>query len=174
MSVSKLKGFRSAGLSCLLFLCTGNVMAKFALNMTKGVTAISEESYSLHMKALWMVTAIGLIVFGIMIWSLIHHRKSRGVNPARFHHSAILEIIWTSIPILILVGIAFPATKALIALEHTADTEMTIKIRGYQGTYRGQCAELCGRDAVGRGDEAGPAASGGRRGSGMGAMINGW
>ena len=132
MSASKLKGFRSAGLPCLMFLWTSDVMADLALNMTKGAMSISEEIYSLHMKALWIVTAVGLIVFVIMIWSLIHHRKSRGVIPTKFHHSTILEIIWTSIPILILVAIAFPATKALIALEQTADAEMTIKITGYQ------------------------------------------
>ena len=132
MSVSKLKGFRSAGLPCIMFLCSGEVMADFTLDMMQGVTAISEEIYSLHMKALWMVTAIGLIVFSIMIGTLIHHRKLKGGMPVKFHHSARLEIIWASIPILILVASAFPATKALIALEQTADAEMTIKITAYQ------------------------------------------
>jgi len=107
-------------------------MAEYDLNMTPGVTPISKEIYDLHMLALWMVTIIGIIVFAIMIWSIVRHRKSRGAVAAKFHHSTRWEIFWTAIPILILIAFAVPATKTLIVLEETADADMTIKITGYQ------------------------------------------
>lgn len=132
MSVNTIKKVISAVITCLSITSTKNVMAEYGLNMTQGVTTTSRQIYDIHMLALWMVTIIGAIVFAVMIWSIIHHRKSRGVEPAKFHHSTKLEIIWTFIPFVILVAFAFPATKTLIAMEKTEDADMTIKITGYQ------------------------------------------
>ena len=114
----------------------GTVAAEFNLNMTRGATETSQMVYDLHMQALWMVTIIGAAVFGVMIYSLVNHRKSKGAVPAKFHHSTRLEIIWTLIPILILVVFSYPATKTLITMEETADADMTIKITGYQWKWR--------------------------------------
>ncbi|MEE8321733.1 MAG: cytochrome c oxidase subunit II, partial [Gammaproteobacteria bacterium] len=75
---------------------------------------------------------IGIVVFSVMIWSIFHHRKSKGAVAAQFHHNTRIEIIWTVIPIIILIAFAVPATKALIAIEDTGDSELTIKITGYQ------------------------------------------
>ena len=75
------------------------------LNMRRGITEISGEIYDLHMLILWICVAIGVVVFGAMFWSLIHHRKSAGFQPAKFHESTKLEIAWTLVPTLILVGI---------------------------------------------------------------------
>jgi cytochrome c oxidase subunit II len=111
---------------------SGAVSADYSLNMTRGVTTISNEVYDLHMLTLWMVTIIGIIVFGLMIWSIIHHRKSRGAKAAHFHHSSKWEAVWTIIPIVILLSFAAPATRTLIMMEDSGETEMTIKVTGYQ------------------------------------------
>ncbi len=106
--------------------------AETQLNLTKGVTEISNEVYGLHMFVLYICTAIGVVVFGAMIWSMIFHRKSRGVKAASFHESTKVEVIWTVVPILILIAMAAPATQTLIAMEDNDDSELTIQITGSQ------------------------------------------
>ncbi len=106
--------------------------ADWALNLTKGVTPISHQVYDLHMRILWIMVVVAIVVFATMLWSIIHHRKDKGAVAAKFHHSTALELLWTAIPIAILVVIAIPATKTLIAMEKTADADITIKITGYQ------------------------------------------
>ncbi len=112
------------------------VLADWDLNLRKGATPISQEIFDLHMFSLWVVTAIGVIVFGIMFWSIFHHRKSKGVKPATFSHSTTVEIIWTIIPLAIIVSLAIPATKLLIKMEDTSDTEITVKATGYQWKWK--------------------------------------
>jgi cytochrome c oxidase subunit 2 len=102
------------------------------LNMTPGVTPISQHAYHLHMLILWICVAIGTVVFGAMFYSILMHRKSRGVTPATFHHSTKAEILWTVIPCVILVAMALPATKALVSMEDTSQSDLTIKVTGYQ------------------------------------------
>ncbi|WP_189378986.1 cytochrome c oxidase subunit II [Thalassotalea profundi] len=106
--------------------------AEKQLNLTKGVTDISNEVYGLHMTALYICTAIGVVVFGAMIWSMIFHRKSKGAKAATFHESTKVEIIWTVVPIFILIGMAIPATKTLISMENNEDSELTIQVTGSQ------------------------------------------
>lgn len=101
-------------------------------NMTPGVTPFSQDVYELHMIILGIVTVIGVLVFAAMFTSIYLHRKSRGVTPATFSHSTRAEIIWTIIPILILVVMAVPATRVLIDMEDTGGAEMNIKVTGYQ------------------------------------------
>ncbi|MDF1677372.1 MAG: cytochrome c oxidase subunit II, partial [Legionellaceae bacterium] len=101
-------------------------------------TPISKDIYSLHMIAMWVCAGIGVIVFGIMIYALIHHRKSRGYKPASFHDNTRLEIIWSIIPFLILVGLAIPATRILIDLEDSSEADVTIKVVGYQWKWQYQ------------------------------------
>jgi cytochrome c oxidase subunit 2 len=84
------------------------------------------------MFALYICTAIGVVVFGAMIWSMIFHRKSKGVKPAAFHESTKVEIIWTVVPILILIGMAVPATQTLVSMENNDESELTIQITGSQ------------------------------------------
>ncbi len=110
----------------------GSVFAEYKYNMTQGVTPISGEIYDLHMMVFWIVTAIGIGVFSVMIYSIINHRKSKGVKPAEFHESTEVEVLWTIIPFVILIFIAFPATKTLLALEDSSDADVTIKVTGYQ------------------------------------------
>ncbi len=106
------------------------------LNMPRGVTAVSREVYDLHMLILWICVVIGVLVFGVMFYSMYFHRKSRGVKPAQFHESTKVEVVWTLVPLFILVGMAVPATKTLITMEDTRDTEMTVKITGYQWRWQ--------------------------------------
>lgn len=103
-----------------------------ALNMPKGVTEVSNEVYTLHMQIFYICCVIGVLVFGVMIYSMVVHRKSRGVKPADFHESTTVEIIWTVIPLVILVAMAIPAAKVLIKMEDFSDSEMSIKVTGYQ------------------------------------------
>jgi cytochrome c oxidase subunit 2 len=106
--------------------------ADWAVNMPVGVTDISAQIYDLHMFALWICVAIGVVVFGPLIYALIKFRKSKGVRPAQFSHDMLMEVIWTVIPVAILVVLSVPAARILVDIEDTRGTEMTIKITGYQ------------------------------------------
>ncbi len=106
------------------------------LNMPRGVTPISHTAYDVHMLMLYMCIVIGVVVFGVMFWSLLKHRKSKGHEAAQFHHSTTAEIVWTVIPFFILVGFAVPATKGLIIMEDMSDSDLTIKVTGYQWKWR--------------------------------------
>ncbi|WP_051144703.1 cytochrome c oxidase subunit II [Perlucidibaca piscinae] len=118
-----------AGVCCLLPL---PVLAASGWDMTAGVTDISNQVFSLHRTILYICIAIGLVVFGMMFWSILHHRKSKGAVAANFHESTTVEIIWTVIPFLILIGMAIPATKVLVAMNDTADSDLTIRVTGSQ------------------------------------------
>jgi len=102
------------------------------LNMPAGVTPVSRDIYELHMIIFWICVAIGVVVFGVMLYAIIFHRKSRGAKPAQFHSHLALEITWTLIPLAILVLMAIPATKVLIHMSNIDDEELTVKITGYQ------------------------------------------
>jgi cytochrome c oxidase subunit 2 len=107
-----------------------------ALNLPVGVTPISQEVYSLHMLILWICVIIGIVVFGAMFISIYQHRKSRGAVAAQFHESTKVELVWTVIPFLILVAMAIPATRVLVAMENTRGVEMTVKATGYQWKWK--------------------------------------
>jgi cytochrome c oxidase subunit 2 len=136
MSVDKLKQTVLGLIAVSLFLVSGAVLAEYPLNLTEGVTPTSHKVYELHMVILYIVTVIGIIVFSVMTWSIFHHRKSKGAVAAQFHHSTTAEIAWTVIPILILVGMAIPATQVLIFMEKTGDAEMTLKVTGHQWKWQ--------------------------------------
>ena len=115
-----------------LVLIPSVVHAEWGLNLPRGVTPFSKEIYDLHMLILGICVIIGVIVFGAMFYAMFAFRKSKGVVAAQWHHSTKAELIWTVIPFLILVGMAVPATKALIMMEDVSESEMTIKVTGYQ------------------------------------------
>jgi cytochrome c oxidase subunit 2 len=106
------------------------------INMTRGVTSQSMINYKLHMIILWICVVIGVIVFSAMFVSIVLHRKSKGHKAAGFTHSTKAEIVWTIIPVLILVVMAVPATKALVNMEVAPETEMTVKITGFQWRWK--------------------------------------
>ena len=106
------------------------------VNMTQGVTQQSADHFDLHMIVLWICVVIGIGVFTVMFTSIFLHRKSRDHKAAKFSHSTKAEIIWTIIPVLILVVMAVPATTALVRMEDSSGAEMTVKITGFQWRWK--------------------------------------
>jgi cytochrome c oxidase subunit 2 len=106
------------------------------INMPRGVSSISSEIYDLHMACFWVCCVIGAIVFGVLIYSLIKFRKSKGAKAAHFHEHLGVEIIWTTIPFLILVVLAIPATIVLKHIHNTDDSALTVKVTGYQWKWK--------------------------------------
>jgi cytochrome c oxidase subunit II len=118
---------------------TGSVYAvpdRWQLNMTPGVTRISHDVYTIHMWGFYICCAIGVIVFGAMIWAMIFHRKSKGAVAATWTHNTKAEIVWTVAPVIILITMAWPAAGVLIDMAYTEESEMTVKITGYQWKWR--------------------------------------
>lgn len=106
------------------------------LNMPKGVTPVSHQVYELHMFMFWVCVVIGIGVFGYLLWAMVFHRKSTGREPAQFHEHLGAEIAWTVVPFILLIFMAVPATKALKELYDTSDSELDIKVTGYQWKWQ--------------------------------------
>jgi len=106
------------------------------LNLRVGVTELSREIYGLHMLILWVCVAIAAAVFGVMIYSIATFRKSKGAVPATFEHNTKAEIVWTVIPVIILVAMAVPAAKTLVKIDDTRGSELTVKVTGYQWKWQ--------------------------------------
>jgi cytochrome c oxidase subunit 2 len=106
------------------------------LNLRVGVTPLSREIYGLHMLILWICVVIAVAVFGVMIYSIATFRKSKGAVPATFDHNTKAEIIWTVIPVLILVGMAIPAARTLVKIDDTRGSDLTVKVTGYQWMWQ--------------------------------------
>src|SRR3977135_1858067 len=103
------------------------------LNMTQGVTEMSRRIYELHMLIFWVCVVIAFFVFAAMIWSIIRYRKSQGaVADTTMVHNTRVEIIWTAVPVIILIAMAVPAARTLVEIEDTTKTELTIKVTGFQ------------------------------------------
>ena len=114
-----------------------NAPHRWQLNMGQGATPLSQNAYEAHMLSLWICVGIGILVFGAMFVAMFKFRHSKGAVPDRdFTHSTKLEIIWTVIPIVLLVLMAFPATSKLIKMYDTRESQMTVKITGYQWMWK--------------------------------------
>lgn len=123
----------------LALLAGGAAMANpepWQLNMTPGVSSISERIYGVHMLAFWVCVIIGIIVFSAMAYAMVRFRKSKDAVPATWSHNTTMEAIWTVIPIIILVVMAWPATKLLIDMADVENSELTVKVTGYQWKWR--------------------------------------
>jgi cytochrome c oxidase subunit II len=129
---------RLTSLALLAIAAGGSLAARAAsgweeLNMTPGVTDMSRKIYNLHMEIFWVCVIIAVVVFGVMIWSLLRFRKSKGAIPdVTLVHNTKVEMIWTAVPVIILVAMAVPAAKTLVEIEDTSKTELTIKVTGFQ------------------------------------------
>lgn len=101
-------------------------------NLPTPATSIASQIYDMHtlLMAICMVIFVG--VFGVMFWSIVRHRKSKGAVAANFHENTAVEIAWTVIPVLILIGMAWPATRTVIDMKDTSNPDITIKATGYQ------------------------------------------
>ncbi len=116
----------------LALVATGAMAADSPYNLPEGVTPVSHEVYGLHMMVFWWCVGIGVVVFGVMIIALVRFRKAAGAKAAQFHDSTTLEIAWTIAPVIILVLMAILAAKVLVRMADTSESEMSIKITGYQ------------------------------------------
>jgi len=130
--MKKLQRIRAALVGLPLWLISCSAFAEWELNLTEGVTDISRRVYDMHMMVLWICIVIGIVVFGAMAISIVKHRKSVGHAPATFHESMKAEVLWTVVPFLILVAMAWPAAKTLIAMEDTSNADITLKVTGHQ------------------------------------------
>ncbi|HEU4778582.1 MAG TPA: cytochrome c oxidase subunit II [Steroidobacteraceae bacterium] len=127
------RGLQAAAISLFALLASVAHADWGGLNMTEGVSILSKEIYGLHMTIYYWCVAIGVVVFGVMIYSLIKFRRSQGAQAdTTLVHSTKVEIIWTVIPILILVAMAVPTAKSLIKIEDMGNVELNIKVTGYQ------------------------------------------
>ncbi|MCS3467756.1 cytochrome c oxidase subunit 2 [Pseudomonas sp. JUb42] len=135
-----------AWMGLLSWSLSGEALAAWTTNMAPGATQVSQAVFDLHMTIFWICVVIGLIVFVAMFWSMIVHRRSTGQVAARFHESTTVEILWTVIPLLILIAMAVPATRTLIHMYDNSESDLDIQITGYQWKwhykYLGQDVEF--------------------------------
>jgi cytochrome c oxidase subunit 2 len=115
-----------------LFLLSGVAQAEMKLNLQEPITALGRDVYDLHLLMTIVCGVIFVAVFGVMFWSVFVHRKSAGYKAATFHESTTVEILWTIVPVFILLGMAWPATKTILAMRDTTNADITIKATGYQ------------------------------------------
>ncbi|MDP2056277.1 MAG: cytochrome c oxidase subunit II, partial [Thiobacillus sp.] len=107
-------------------------LAEYAYNLQTPASGVAQDVFDLHNLIMLVCLGIFVVVFGAMFYSLLKHRKSLGHKAAHFHENTTVEIIWTVIPFVILVGMAYPAAKVVIDMKDTSNPDMTIKITGYQ------------------------------------------
>src|SRR5205085_2190656 len=129
MLSTRLRRF-GAGLAALL--AAPCAVADYHVDILPPVTSVSREIYDLHWGILWVCVAIFFIVFGAMFWSIYKHRRSMGAKAAQFHENTTIEIIWTIIPFVILVGMAYPATRTVLDMKDASNADISIKVTGYQ------------------------------------------
>jgi cytochrome c oxidase subunit 2 len=128
---------RLLSLSGFVLLAAGCILgapawADWEFNMPQGATTGSRDIYGLHMLILWVCVIIAAGVYTAMIVAIVRFRKSAGAKPAKFTHNTLAEVIWTVIPAVILVALAVPAARTLVHLEDTRNSDLTIRVTGYQ------------------------------------------
>ena len=106
--------------------------ADYHVDILPPVTPVSHEIYNLHFGILWVCVAIFFVVFGAMFWSIFRHRKSVGAKAAQFHENTTIEVIWTIVPFIILIGMAYPATKTVLDMKDASNADVSVKITAYQ------------------------------------------
>lgn len=132
--------FRRVTAALTLLLVSGVSVAsdwteRSNVNLRPGVTNISQDVFDLHMAILWIVSLIGLLVFGLIMYSAVAHRRSKRPKAADFHENVFLEVFWTVVPFIILIGMAVPATRVLIAMDDSSEAELTVKVTGYRWNW---------------------------------------
>lgn len=121
---------------CMAWAAQPAEVHRWQLNMREGVTHTSKIAYESHMIVLWICVVIGVVVFGAMFYAMFKFRKSKGAVAAQFSHNTTAEIIWTVVPVVILIALAWPAAANLIKMYDTRDSAMTVKITGYQWMWK--------------------------------------
>jgi len=125
-------GGLKSGLTFLVLWGLPHVSLAAELDMRPGVTEMSVRIQQIHHMGLWVCVVVGVIVFGVMFYSMFAHRRSRNSTPAGFSDNTLVEFIWTLVPVLILIGMAIPATTALRDIEDNDNSDMTVLITASQ------------------------------------------
>ena len=136
MSFKYLHNLQSKIISALLIFSVPMKADWLALNMTRGATDISNEVFELHMLIFWICVAIGVVVFGVMFYSMYAHTKKKNPVAASFHENHKVEIAWTIIPFLILIAMAIPASKTLVKIYDDEAGDLNIQVTGYQWKWQ--------------------------------------
>jgi len=136
MSFKKLDNLKKRALSLLFLFAIPSQADWFALNMTRGVTDISNEVFELHMLIFWICVVIGVLVFSVMFYSMYAHTKKKNPVAAKFHENHKVEIAWTIIPFLILIAMAVPASKTLVKIYDDETGDVNIQVTGYQWKWQ--------------------------------------
>ena len=136
MSFKKLDNLKKRALSLLFLFAIPSQADWFALNMTRGVTDISNEVFELHMLIFWICVVIGVLVFSVMFYSMYAHTKKKNPVEAKFHENHKVEIAWTIIPFLILIAMAVPASKTLVKIYDDEAGDVNIQVTGYQWKWQ--------------------------------------
>ena len=124
--------WQRAGVVGAAWAASQSALADYAYNLQPPVSQVARDVFHLHNLIMLVCVGIFIVVFGAMFYSLFKHRKSVGHKAAHFHENTTVEIIWTVIPFVILVGMAYPAAKVVIEMKDTSNPDMTVKITGYQ------------------------------------------
>jgi cytochrome c oxidase subunit 2 len=136
MAFKHLQNLQNKLISALLFFSVPTKADWFALNMTRGVTDISNEVFELHMLIFWICVAIGVVVFSVMFYSMYAHTKKKNPVAASFHENHKVEIAWTIVPFLILIAMAIPASKTLVKIYDDEAGDLNIQVTGYQWKWQ--------------------------------------
>lgn len=122
-------------LAAAVALAPGLTRASYGLDMLPPASPIASQIYDLHWAIMWVCVAIFVVVFGAMFYSVFKHRKSVGAKAAHFHENTTVEVVWTVIPLLILIGMAYPATKTVLDMKDASNPDLTIKVTAYQWAW---------------------------------------
>ena len=129
------KASRNAALAAAALTASAAAHAAYDVDILPPGSPIAQQIYDLHWAIMWVCVVIFVIVFGAMFYSIFKHRKSVGAKAAHFHENTTVEVIWTVIPFVILIGMAYPATKTVLEMKDTANPDLTIKVTAYQWAW---------------------------------------
>src|SRR5471032_3438336 len=127
-----LKHLRALAVLAATFVASLAAHADYHVDILPPATPVSREIYDLHWGILWVCVVIFVVVFGAMFWSVFKHRRSAGAKASQFHENTTIEVIWTIVPFIILIGMAYPATRTVLNMKYTSNADMSIKVTGYQ------------------------------------------
>ena len=128
--------FRCWGVAVTYLLLSLQALASYEYNMPRGVTPISQKIYDLHMLIFYICVGIGLVVFSVLFYSVYHFRRSKGAQAVQFHDNLYIELLWTAIPVVIVILMLIPTVKVLYQMNDNRLPEMTVKITGIQWKWK--------------------------------------
>ncbi|MEP7260691.1 MAG: cytochrome c oxidase subunit II [Usitatibacter sp.] len=126
------KQLRALAALATLLLASSGALADYAVDILAPASPMAKDAYDLHWGVMYVCVVIFVIVFAAMFWSVFSHRRSKGAKAAQFHENTMVEIIWTLIPLVVLVAMAWPATKTMLSMKDASNADISIKVTAYQ------------------------------------------